>query len=112
VDDQAYLAQLCQLCPDIGAVYPLAQEFGRLVRERDRCALDSWLAGAMDTNVPELASFVSGIQRDRKAVNAMLMSRWSNGQTEGQVNRLKLIKRQMYGRAKFDLLRRRVLHAI
>jgi transposase len=52
----------------------------------------------------------AGLRRDLSAVRAALTSEWSNGQTEGQVNRLKLIKRQMYGRAKLDLLRQRVLH--
>jgi transposase len=57
----------------------------------------------------ELRAFGDSLQRDEAAVRAALRLEWSNGQVEGQVNRLKLIKRQMFGRAKFDLLRKRVL---
>jgi len=60
--------------------------------------------------VPSLASLATGLQHDYAAVHAAFSLPWSNGQVEGQVNRLKCIKRQMYGRAKFDLLRLRVLH--
>lgn len=56
-------------------------------------------------------SFAAGLRLDGEAVVAALSSEWSNGQTEGQINRLKMIKRQMYGRANFDLLRARALHA-
>jgi len=58
-----------------------------------------------------LGSFAESLRKDLPAVRAALMLPWSNGQTEGQVHRLKLIKRQMYGRAKFDLLAQRVCHA-
>jgi transposase len=63
------------------------------------------------SDVPELRSFATGLRRDWAAVRAGLELSWSNGQTEGQVNRLKLLKRQMFGRAGFDLLRRRLLLA-
>jgi len=109
-DDRAQLTQFCQLSPHGNDVYVLAQEFGRLVRARDAAALNAWLTAAEAAALPELVSFARGIRRDREAVEAMLTSRWSNGQTEGQVNRLKMIKRQMFGRAKFDLLRQRVLY--
>jgi transposase len=59
----------------------------------------------------ELRSFAKGLQDDQAAVQEALRSPWSNGQVEGQVNRLKTLKRQMYGRAKFDLLRKRFLRA-
>ena len=59
--------------------------------------------------VSALESFATGLQEDAASVRAALTTRWSNGQTEGHVNKLKLLKRQMYGRAKFDLLRRRLL---
>jgi transposase len=62
-------------------------------------------------HVTALRDFVAGIVGDIKAVRAAMSQPWSNGPVEGQVNRLKMLKRQMYGRAKFDLLRRRVLHA-
>jgi transposase len=69
-----------------------------------------WVVDAAASGIPEMATFVQGIQRDRAAVEAGLTLDWSQGQTEGQVNRLKLLKRAMYGRAKLDLLRQRVLH--
>jgi len=59
----------------------------------------------------ELRDFAAGLRRDGSAVRAAVEQPWSNGQTEGQVKRLKLLKRQMYGRASFALLRQRVLHA-
>ena len=64
----------------------------------------------MDSDLLPLQGFVSGIHQDYAAVHAAFTLPWSNGQVEGQVNRLKVIKRQMYGRAKFDLLRQRVLY--
>lgn len=109
-DDRAELTQFMELMERGSELYVLAQEFGRLVRAPDVKALESWMATAEAMGFPELVTFVRGIRRDQAAVNMMLSSRWSNGQTEGQVNRLKMIKRQMFGRAKFDLLRQRVLY--
>jgi transposase len=110
-EEQTYLEQLCRLAPDIAAVYHLAQEFRRMVRERDHAALEGWLVAAEQTEAPEVIGFAAGIRRDRAAVDAALTTQWNNAQCEGQINRLKVLKRQMYGRAKFDLLRKRVLHA-
>jgi len=73
-------------------------------------ALDSWLAAAA-CEIKELVHFSQSLRRDYAAVRAALALPWSNGQTEGQVNRIKMIKRTMFGRAGFDLLRRRVLPA-
>jgi transposase len=83
------------------------RDFFRIVRERDCAKLDSWIEKAKKT---ELGEFVDVIEQDRDIIDAALRLPWSNGRVEGHVNRLKMIKRQMYGRAKFDLLRRRVLH--
>jgi transposase len=110
-DDRLYLDHLRQRCPEADTVHTLVHEFLRLVRERDQAALDDWLGKADESGILELTGFTGGIQRDRAAIDAMLTTAWSNGQTEGQVNRLKTIKRTMYGRAKFDLLRQRVLFA-
>jgi transposase len=82
----------------------------RMVRERTGEDLDAWLDKVQESHLPEFDSFATGIQRDKAAVLAGLTLSWSNGPTEGHVNRLKVIKRSMYGRAKFDLLRQRVLH--
>lgn len=98
-------------CPDAVAVGPLVQDFRRLVREFDGKGLPDWLDAVERADVAELVAFAAGIRRDRAAIDAMLSVTWSNGQVEGNVNRLKLIKRSMYGRAGFDLLRQRVLYA-
>jgi transposase len=111
IDEQAFVAKLCSLSPEIEAARRLAQEFSRMVRHRQVEALAGWLDEAQKSSLPEFRSLATGLQRDRQAVEAALSCEWGNGQVEGQVNRLKLIKRQMYGRANFDLLRARVLHA-
>jgi transposase len=85
-----------------------APRFAAIVRERHAGDLDRWLADAAGS---EPQSFVDGLQQDAAAVRAALELPWSDGQTEGQITRLKLIKRQMSGRAKHDLLRARVLQA-
>jgi len=84
--------------------------FHALIHTRDHGALDPWLTAAGESTVPELTAFVRGIHRDRAAVDGALTSPWSQGQVEGQVTRVKLLKRSMFGRAKMDLLRQRVLH--
>jgi transposase len=90
----------------------LAQEFTRIVRERSSNKFNEWLRAATQSKLKEFESFARGLSEDYGAVKNALRYEWSNGQLEGQVNRLKTIKRQMYGRAKFDLLKARVLHTI
>jgi transposase len=80
-----------------------------LVRGRRHQDFDQWIESAKASNIRELRTFAVGLLRDKGAVLAALTLPWSNGQVEGQINRLKLIKRTMYGRANFDLLRQRVL---
>jgi transposase len=109
-DDQELLKLLLEE-PQIATIYPLAQQFLLLVRQRDHNALDRWLSDCLLSGVPELANFASGLQQDEAAVRAALTLPWSSGQVEGQITRLKFLKRQMYGRASFALLRQRVLHA-
>jgi hypothetical protein len=81
-----------------------------MVRERTGEPLDAWLEAVQASHLEALQPFVTGVQKDKEAVLAGLTLPWSNGPLEGHVNRLKLIKRSMYGRAKFDLLKLRVLH--
>ncbi|MBA2679751.1 MAG: transposase [Ktedonobacteraceae bacterium] len=100
-----------QASPTAHQAYLLVQAFMQMLRERTGDYLDEWLKKVQDSHIPEFDSFATGIQRDKPAVRAGLTLRWSNGPTEGHVNRLKLIKHSMYGRAKFDLLRARVLYA-
>jgi transposase len=91
------------------AVYDLVQRFMAMVRDRQCDELMSWINDVREGGITTFRRFGSGIQSDLDAVRNALLLPWSNGQTEGQVNRLKLIKRQMYGRAGFELLRKRVL---
>jgi len=90
----------------------LVQEFFRLVHSRQGTQLDSWISKVEASNVAELQRFANGLERDKAAVLAGLTLVHSNGQVEGQVTRIKLIKRMMFGRAGFALLRQRVLHAL
>lgn len=90
--------------------FPLAEEFVKIIRGQGSMSIGLWIIKAFNSGVKELKSFANGLQKDFLAVKEATVSPWSNGQTEGQVNRLKLLKRQMYGRAKFDLLKARVLN--
>ena len=111
-DQAAYLERLRLGCPALAAVEALAHDFQTLMRQRDIAALDAWLPRAEASDAPELRGFAAGIRADYAAVAASLTSEWSQGQVEGQVNRLKETKREMYGRANFDLLRLRLLHPV
>ena len=82
--------------------------FQVIVRTRSLDALEPWLERAKTSLV---ASFANGVLKDKAAVTAAITSPWSNGQTEGQITKLKLVKRQMYGRGKLDLLQARVIGA-
>jgi transposase len=105
------LEQMEQVCPPFGTLYRLAHTFTDMIRNRQPEHLDRWLSQASECDFPELVSLASGIKRDYAAVEAALRLPYSSGPVEGQINRLKLIKRSMYGRANFDLLRQRVLAA-
>ncbi len=89
----------------------LALEFARLIHERDGAALEPWLVAAETSELAALRGFATGLRRDQAAVAAALAYAWSSGQVEGHVNKLKLVKRGMFGRAGFACLRRRFLLA-
>lgn len=91
--------------------YGLAQHFLPLIRQRRPDQFNRWLENCQTSQVAELQLFAAGLQQDYAAVRAALTEQWSTGPVEGHINRVKLIKRQMFGRAKFDLLKQRVLHA-
>jgi transposase len=82
--------------------------FHTMIRKKAEADLDGWLKRACTSLV---ASFANGVIKDRAAVSAAISSAWSNGQTEGQITKLKLVKRQMYGRANLDLLQARLIGA-
>jgi transposase len=96
-------------CPEISTLHVLTQSFADVFRSKQSEALRTWMAEAKAKSLPEISRFCDGLLRDAAAVTAAVILPWSNGQVEGQIHRLKLVKRQMYGRAKFDLLRCRVL---
>ncbi len=97
--------------PAIEGAFRAITAFRDMVRTRDRAALDPWLEAAEASPGPAIRAFAASIRRDYAAVAAALEHAWSSGQVEGQVTKIKLCKRQMYGRGKLDLLRRRVLLA-
>ena len=106
---QELLERICQAQVDLQELYQLGQDFVLMVKQRQPKRLDPWLARAQKSASSELRGFASGIKRNYAAVKAALTLPWSQGQVEGQITRLKLLKRQMYGRARFELLRSRVL---
>ena len=110
-DDRALLADLRQHAPELDEAVALAEEFTGLMRDHAPDRLDPWLKRARDSTIRQLQSFAKRLQDDYAAVQAAVALAWSNGQTEGQVNRLKTLKRLMYGRANLDLLERRFLLA-
>lgn len=97
---------------ELAKAYVLSQHFTEILRERKADDLKEWLQRARECQIPELEGFAKSMQQDYPAIYAACSQPWSQGQVEGSVNRLKCIKRQLYGRANFDLLRRRVLLAI
>jgi len=107
-EEQTRLDQLLSLSPQGETLYALLQAFLKMVRERKHQDLRSWMVQAERSGIPELRSFVNGIRRDYDAVHAALRLPWSQGITEGKVNNLKTLKRVMYGRAGFPLLRQRL----
>ncbi len=106
------LAAFCQASATLNRAYGLIQGFFSMVRKREGHRLDAWLLQIAQSDLPELQSFANGIEKDKAAVQAGLTWSINNGPVEGYVNKLKLIKRTMYGRAGFPLLRQRVLHAL
>ena len=110
--EQEDLATILLASPPLKKAYDLIQSFLAMVHKREGKRLDVWLAKVAESGLPELLSFASGIEKDKDAVRAGLTWSWSNGMVEGHVTKLKLIKRQGYGRAGFPLLRKRVLHAL
>ena len=108
--EKAVVEQILRSSPEIEKAIELGREFENLLMKRSETPLDDWLRKAQLSSIAEIKSFARGLTQDKAAVEAAIKYEWSQGQVEGQVNRLKLIKRQMYGRANFDLLKARVIH--
>jgi transposase len=110
-DHHAQLQSILQRSPALAAVAGHVRAFAKMLKHRTGQQLPQWIADVLADDLPELHAFVAGLQRDLDAVTAGLTLPWSSGPVEGQVNRIKMIKRQMFGRAGFDLLRKRILLA-
>lgn len=106
---KTYLTQLCAADQEIQVAYDLVTDFTTMLRERQGERLDAWLQNVEEHNIVELKNFAQGLKRDYDAVKAGLTLPWSQGPVEGHVHRLKLLKRQAYGQASFQTLRKRVL---
>ena len=110
-EEHAYLTCLTQTCPLVTLAQALVQDVRTLLCDHDVDDLYAWLHRMQACPIPELCRVATGMWLDCRAIDAAVTLEWSNGQVEGQVNRLKVLKRGMYGRAKLDLLRQRLLHA-
>ena len=106
--DAVTVARIEAAVPDLAAACALTGRFANMVRNGEHDNLEEWLSEAGGSL---LASLARGLNADKHAVLAALREPWSNGQTEGQINKLKTLKRQMYGRANLDLLRARLVAA-
>jgi transposase len=103
---QRQVEQMCQASEELSSL-----DFVGLFTGRNAPALQDWLRRAKGSTISELRSIAKSIQQDYAAIEAACSQPWSQGPVEGQINRLKCLKRQMYGRARFDLLRLRILQA-
>jgi transposase len=111
-DDKTRLDAICDRSPAIKALADHVRDFATMMRKLAGHDLPQWIKRVEDDPLPGLHTFTNGVKRDLAAVTAGLTLPWSSGPVEGQVNRIKMIKRQMYGRANLDLLRRRILAPI
>jgi transposase len=109
-EEKMTLQQICHIHPDIEYLNASLQHFLLMVRHLRGAELEQWVQNALQSTIPEMIAFAQKLRQDQSAVQIGLTLKWNNGVVEGNVNRLKLIKRSMYGRANFDLLRLRVLH--
>jgi transposase len=107
--DQAGLSRLLQQCPDLSELQQIGRGFREALRLHSVEAFTGWREQASRSTFGPIHRFATALRRDEHAISAAVSLPWSNGQVEGQVHRLKLIKRQMYGRGSFQLLRRRIL---
>lgn len=107
--DRVLLKELLGRCGELADACDLVSRFASmLVNRRGQEELEQWTADAEASALPELRGFATGLRKDWDAVMAGLTLRWNSGPVEGHVNRIKMLKRQMFGRAKLDLLRKRV----
>ncbi|WP_281249713.1 transposase [Nonomuraea wenchangensis] len=108
-DEHHRLQVLTTACPQLAALHERVHQFAEMMTHRRGQNLETWMNAVLNDDLPELRSFVTGLRRDQDAVTAGLTLPYSSGPVEGHVNRTKMLKRQMYGRANPDLLRKRIL---
>jgi transposase len=108
--DTDRLAAILERSPELAAATAHVRSFATMMTERRGHRLDQWIADVRADTLPALHSFANGLQRDHDAVQAGLTLPYSSGAVEGTVCKLKYLKRKMYGRANFDLLRKMALH--
>lgn len=108
--DAVRLKEILSRCPELDATAEHVREFATMMRELRGDLLEGWMRSVEAQNLPALHSLVTGLRRDQAAVTAGLTLHWNSGPVEGQVNRIKMLKRTMFGRAKLDLLRCRILN--
>ncbi|MGH3858971.1 transposase, partial [Actinokineospora sp.] len=109
--DSVRLKEILARCPELDATRRHVDAFASMIRDLTGDRLPDWMDRVRDDNLPALHSFVNGLRQDLAAVTAGLTLPWSNGPTEGTVNKIKLLKWMAFGRAGFPLLRKRILHA-
>ena len=110
-EDKRIIKQLISQHSALALSIELSQDFAPMLRERTPEQFDDWLSRALSSQLLALVAFAEGLVKDYDAVKAGMTFEWSNGPVEGQINRLKMLKRQMYGRASLELLSRRFLWA-
>ncbi|GAA3466970.1 transposase [Nonomuraea roseola] len=108
-DDQARLEHILDRCPGLADTTRHVRSFATMMTNRNGHLIDDWITAAEAGASPHLDAFATGLRRDHDAVQAGLTLPHSSGAVEGTVNKIKSLKRQMFGRANFDLLRARVL---
>ncbi len=104
-----FIESMCQKEPQLKMAQQLSLDFYRMLKMKNKSQLNQWFVDVSQSGLVDLQRVVAGMEADATAVHEAISSRWSNGVVEGDVNRLKMLKRQMYGRAGFELLRRRVM---
>jgi transposase len=109
-EDMLRLKEILSCCPELDATAEYVRAFATMMRELRGDLLEGWMRSVEASDLPALHSLVIGLRRDQAAVTAGLTLHWNSGPVEGQVNRVKMLKRTMFGRAKLDLLRCRILN--
>ncbi|MFD7168518.1 transposase [Streptomyces violascens] len=108
-DEHRRLKAVLGACPELATAHQLVRDFGDMLTQQTGVLLAAWIEDAVEAELPGLTGFARGLTSDFDAATAGLTLRWSSGGTEGAVNRIKKIKRQLYGRAGFELLRKMIL---